>query len=147
MKNLVFLVLIALITTIPVSANAGKGGVGPCLATCIFGDTRIGLEMNEGKEIQTTDFINLVGSFTGIFPLNLYTAYDQGYKNSGATGCCVAMLWGNRAGRDFKTTKLRTKEIMMCVPGVCIIPAIMLPLEAMSGKTYAEVIEEEQLKR
>jgi len=38
----------------------GEGGAGPCLASACIGP-RVGLEMNEGKKIQTSEWIGLGG--------------------------------------------------------------------------------------
>ncbi|MFP4521845.1 MAG: hypothetical protein ACLFQK_06835 [Fibrobacterota bacterium] len=148
MKKVLMLGLF-LVILMPFAASA-KGGLAPCLATCVFGDTRLGLEMNEGKEIQTYDWLNLAGNVLSSFGggiLNLYVAYDVGYKAAGTKGCLSACLWGPRAGRDFNEVKIRKKEVMLCIPIVNIVPAVLIPLEAYSGKTYQQIIEEENLKR
>lgn len=146
-KKIVLVALMASMWVVPETVQA-KGGVGPCLATCIFSDTRIGLALNEGKEIETYDWITLASSFVGLTPVaKAYAAYENGYKQAGMTGFCVGYLWGPRPGRMFDEYKLRSKEIMLCIPCVQLYPMIALPCEAYNGKTLTEVIEEEGLKR
>jgi hypothetical protein len=145
-KKIIFTAVVLMIMSVNVSA---KGGAGPCLATCLLGDTRLGLAMNQGEQIETIDWINLASNFIPFVGpvLKLYVAYEAGYKPSGATGCCVAYIWGPRPGRMFTDYKLRTKEILLCIPVVNIYPIIALPCEAYNGKTLTEVIQEENLKR
>ncbi len=146
-KKLMMVALAVSVWAMPEVVQA-KGGAGPCLATCIFSDTRIGLAMNEGREIEQYDWINLAGNVIGISPVTrAYTAYENGYKQADMAGFCVGYLWGPRPGRMYDEYKLRSKEIMMCIPIVSCYPAIALPCEAYNGKTLAEVIEEEGLKR
>jgi hypothetical protein len=141
------------------------GGVGPCLATCFLGDSRIGLYMNEGKPIEGTDWLvfgaNIAGSVLGSalfssednpggtsIPIGSVIAGVDAYnKSKSAKGFCAGALWGRRSGAEINTTKIRTKEILMCIPIVNIYPCIAVPLEAYSGKTMSQVIEEENLKR
>jgi hypothetical protein len=129
------LLLFAAIVVCSFSSIQAAGGAGPCLATLLL-DPRLGLYMNEGKSIETNDFIRYL-----INPLGSYLAT----KDKGS--CCVAVFWGNRAGQEFKTYKLRSKEVLMCIPVVNIYPCIALPLEAYSGKTFADVVKEEGLTR
>lgn len=145
-------VLICSFTTI-----YAAGGAAPCLATCFLGDTRIGLYMNDGKPIETEDWIvfggNIVGGLIGDvihvgFPLgSLYGGYDAYKKSQEPLGFCMGAIWGRRSGSEIKTTKLRTKEILMCIPIIDIYPCIAVPLEAYSGKTMTQVIQEENLKK
>ncbi|MBN1984375.1 MAG: hypothetical protein JW795_22815 [Chitinivibrionales bacterium] len=133
---------------VQISKAEQTGGLGPCLATCLLGDTRIGLEMNEGKEIEDVDWIRALGSYVGLSIItNTWAAYNNGYKQAGFGGFCVGFLWGPRPGRMFNEYKLRTKEVLLCIPLVQCYPMIALPLEAFSGKTMSAVIEEENLKR
>jgi hypothetical protein len=147
------------------SLLAQKGGAGPCLATCFFGDPRIGFTMNEGQPIETVDWIRLGGSLVGgafgsvtdpaiagigsaiSLVTMVYASYETGYKYSDMPGFCVSVLWGNRPGKMFKEYKLRTKEILLCIPLVQCYPMIAIPLEAYNGKTMSDVIAEEGLKR
>jgi hypothetical protein len=128
------------------TSTQAAGGVGPCLATFLMPDKRIGLYMNEGKPIETLDWLILVMDYaTGLGPF--VSAYDAYSKSNSMKGCCVGLIWGRRAGGEINNTKLRTKEILMCIPIIDIYPCIALPLEAFGGKTMTQVIEEENLKR
>jgi hypothetical protein len=140
-------VLIALTMAVFAETSVqAAGGVAPCLATCLLGDARIGLYMNDGKPIETTDWIIFgldVVSGLGTF----VAAYDAYSKSNSMKGCCVGYFWGRRAGGEINNYKLRSKEILMCIPIVNIYPCIAIPLEAFGGKTMTQVIEEENLKR
>jgi hypothetical protein len=141
-----FLLLAAVATMFGVSSvQAEKGGVVPCLATCFMGDARIGLYMNEGNPIETDDWIVLVGNIVGLgWVYGGYKAYEKAQTGS---SFCVGAIWGRRAGSEFKSTKLRTKEVLMCIPCVNIYPCIAIPLEAFNGKTMSQVVQEEGLSR
>jgi hypothetical protein len=146
MKKLV-LIAIAIGVFAGTSVQAAAGGVWPCLATCFMGDPRIGLYMNDGKPVETLDWVRL---WLGIIPTELgpfVSAYDAYAQTSTIKGCCVGFFWGRRAGLEIQNYKLRTKEILLCIPIVNIYPCIALPLEAFGGKTMTQVIEEENLKR
>lgn len=155
------------------SSVQAAGGVGPCLATCFLGDSRIGLYMNEGKPIEGIDWLifgaNIVGGAiqSAVVP-PLYESESDGVKSTvsvtvpigsliagidaynksqSAKGFCAGALWGRRVGAEINNTKVRTKEILLCIPIVNLYPCIALPLEAYNGKTMSQVIEEENLKR
>ena len=97
--------------------------------------------MNEGKNVHLYDVLGLFAV------LRLIPAIDWGFGGGGPCGCCVALTISKRAGRDFRTTRLRGKEFLYFVPVLWFYPAIAIPLEAMSGKTWSEVVEQEKLKR
>jgi hypothetical protein len=141
-----YLLLAAVAAMFGVSSVQAAGGVVPCLATCFFGDPRIGLYMNEGKSVETDDWIslalNVIGGWGAIY--NGFKSYEK--ANDGAS-FCVGYIWGRRAGSEFKTTKLRTKEVLMCIPVVNIYPCIAIPFEAMGGKTMSQVVQDEGLSR
>jgi hypothetical protein len=167
-----YLLLAAVAAMFGVSSVQAAGGVAPCLATCFLGDARIGLYMNEGKPIETADWIVFGGNILGSaisqalppvyestsgnvttkvsisLPLgSLYGGYDAYQKSKSAKGFCAGVLWGRRVGGEINTTKVRTLEILECIPVVCIYPCIAIPFEAYNGKTMSQVIEEEGLKR
>jgi hypothetical protein len=145
MKKLLLLVAVLVASALS-SAQAAGGGVAPCLATCFLGDPRIGLYMNEGKSVETADWIVFLGN--DLVGLGwLYGGFDAYGKSKNAKGFCVGTIWGRRAGAEINTTKLRTKEILMCIPVIDLYPCIAIPLEAYSGKTMTEVIKEEGLTR
>lgn len=147
MKRVILLCLTALVFSSSVTL-AEKGGVAPCLATCFFGDTRIGLYMNEGKPIETDDWITLIGNVASRYAVgSLYSGYKAYEASNSGKGFCVGFLWGRRAGSEINTTKLRSKEILLCIPVIQLYPCVVIPLEAFDGKTMSEVIQEEGLKR
>jgi hypothetical protein len=170
MKKILFFMIAAL--TLGVSSVRAAGGMVPCLATCLLGDSRIGIYMNEGKQIENADWIvvggNLLGGAIGSvlppvyestdgnvtmkvsisLPLGrIYAGFDAYQKSKSAKGFCAGVLWGRRVGAEINTTKVRTLEILECVPVVCIYPCIALPMEAYNGKTMSQVIQEEGLAR
>ncbi len=156
MKKTLSVIVLLIAFMLPSTVKA-KGGAGPCLATCIFADTRIGLEMNEDKKIDNYDWIRFGGNFIAPMipvvggPLGMaatvYTSYKNGYEQAGAKGCCVGYIWGNRPGRMFKDYKLRSKEVMSCIPVVGICSYFSIMHDAYKGKTLTEIIKEENLKR
>jgi TolB-like protein len=123
-----------------VGTGREKGGMGPALASCCL-DPRLGYEMNEGKKVHLYDVLGLFAV------LRLVPAIDWGMGRGGACGCCLALTISKRAGRDFRKTRLRGKEILFFIPVLQWYPIIAVPLEAMSGKTWSEVVEEEGLTR
>ena len=139
------LVALTLMVFAETSVHAA-GGVAPCLATIFMGDIRIGLYMNDGKPVEGQDWLILgLNVLTGLGPF--VSAYEGYSKSQTMKGCCVGYFWGRRAGGEINNYKLRTKEILLCIPIINIYPCIALPLEAFSGKTMTQVIEEENLKR
>lgn len=141
-----FLLLAVVAAVFGVSSVQAAGGCAPCLATCILGDPRIGLYMNEGKSIETEDWIVFAGNV--LVGLGwVYAGINAYEKAQNAKGFCVGALWGRRAGSEINSTKLRTKEILLCIPILNIYPCIALPLEAFGGKTMSAVIQEEGLSR
>jgi hypothetical protein len=128
------------------SSAQAAGGIVPCIAPFLFEDVRIGLYINDGKEIETMDWIVLgMDILTGLGPF--VSAYDAYSKSNSMKGCCVGYFWGRRAGGEINTYKLRSKEILMCIPVVNIYPCIAIPCEGFSGKTMTQVIADENLKR
>ncbi|MBU4444051.1 hypothetical protein KJ656_03070 [bacterium] len=133
-----------------------KGGVVPCLASCLIGP-RVGLEMNEGIKINTSEYIALGGSVIGpavsgnigtLISMGTkgYMAYDMGNKN-GFEGILASFCLGPRIGNELDYRKIRTIEWLRLVPCVCIYPAIAIPLQAYNGKTMTEIEVEEGLRK
>lgn len=145
MKKVLLAVCVAAIGAI--SSVQAAGGAVPCLATCFIGDSRIGLYMNEGKQIQTDDWIRFAGNYLVGSLGSIYSGYKSFEKTQKGTSFCVGYLWGQRAGSEFTTTKLRTKEVLMCIPVLNLYPCVSIPLEAFSGKTMSDVIKDEGLTR
>jgi hypothetical protein len=117
----------------PVNAQEQKGGMGPCLASCCLGP-RIGLEMNEGKSVETLEILGLF-----FFPLRSIPGFQKAGAAGGFVGCC----FGPRVGAQFNERKIRTMEILQLV----LVGTIMIGLEAKNGKTMTEIEAAENLKK
>jgi len=136
-------------------AYAGEGGFAPCLASCLIGP-RVGLEMNEGKQIETSEWIMLGGQVIGAAPVigqiaavgtRAYNAYVMGAQKNGFEGALASFFLGSRVGNELDTRKIRTKEWLQLIPCVCIYPLITIPLEAYNGKTMSEIEAKEGLRK
>ncbi len=134
---------------------AENGGFVPCLASCLIGP-RVGLEMNEGRDIETSEWIMLGGTLISAAPVvgqiaatgtRAYNAYVMGAKKNGLEGGLASFFLGSRIGNELDTRKIRTKEWLQLVPCVCIYPMITIPLEAFSGKTMTDIEVEEGLRK
>ena len=125
----------------PVYAQSTKGGVGPMLGSCLLGP-RIGLEMNEGEEIQLMEVLPLI---TGVF--RLWISYDYGYNAAGYKGFLASCCIGPRVGKEFNERKIRDREFLYPIPIVNLYPWITIGIEAYQGKTMTEIAEEENLTR
>ena len=136
------IVLLAVILATPVFA--AEGGIGPMLGSCCLGP-RIGLEMNEGKEIEMLEFGRIVPSVGEI--IHLYVAYDYGYKTAGNKGFLASCCIGPRVGQQFDKRKIREIEKLLPIPIVQLYPWVMIGLEAYAGKTMTEIASEENLAR
>ncbi len=134
------------------TATVSKGGINPCLASCCIGP-RVGLEMNEGKEITTSEWIGFGSSFLGVVNPSLptigraYRAYDMGGKTNSMEGFFYSFCLGPRIGNEIDHRKVRTKEWLLLVPCVNLYPAITIPLEAYNGKTMSEIEVKENLRK
>lgn len=138
--------------------KSDRGGFVPCLATCLVGP-RVGLEMNEGKELYDTEWIllgaNVLGSVVGptsIGPLvstagRLYAAYEMGGKKNGFKGALASYFIGPRVGYELHYRKIRRKELFLIIPCINIIPAVSIALEAYHGMTMSEIEKKENLRR
>ena len=134
------------------TATVSKGGINPCLASCCIGP-RVGLEMNEGKEIVTSEWIGFGGSFLYLVHSSLpmigraYMAYDRGATTNGVEGFFASYFLGPRVGNELDHRKIRTMEWLRLVPCVNIYPAIAISLEAYNGKTMSEIEVKENLRK
>ena len=128
----------------PVYAQSTKGGVGPMLGSCCLGP-RIGLEMNEGQEIQIVEILPLLPYVGGVF--RVWLAYDYGYKAAGDKGFLASCCIGPRVGKEFNERKIRDREFLYPIPIVNLYPWITIGIEAYQGKTMTEIAEEENLTR
>lgn len=135
----------------------GKGGLEPCLASACIGP-RVGLEMNEGYPIESSEWIGfggpIAGSFVGGSLGNLislgskgYMAYDRGYLNNDVAGFLASYFIGPRVGAQLGQRKIRTVEWLRLIPCVNIYPCIVIPLAAFQGKTMSEIEVAEGLRK
>ena len=161
MKKLLLLVILVFVFAGLAFAQQGEkteksGGVVPCLATCLIGP-RVGLEMNEGVKVNTSEYIALGGLVIGpavggnigtLISMGTkgYMAYDMGGKN-GFKGILGSYCLGPRIGNELDYRKIRTKEWLIIVPCACIYPMITIPLEAYKGKTMTEIEVAEGLRK
>ncbi|MDI6793713.1 MAG: hypothetical protein QME81_12760 [bacterium] len=121
-----------------------KGGAGPFFGSCCVGP-RIGLEMNEGVEVELMEVLRLAPYVGGL--IHLYVSYDYGYKAAGEKGFLASCCIGPRVGKEFNERKIRTKEWMRLIPVVGLVPHVMIAIEAGQGKTMTEIEQEENLKK
>ncbi len=125
-------------------AQAAEGGIGPMLGSCCLGP-RIGLEMNEGQEIEIMEVLPLIPYAGGVF--RLWLSYDYGYKAAGGKGFLASCCIGPRVGKQFNERKLRSIEKLYPIPIVNLYPWIVIGLEALDGKTMEQIEQEENLRR
>jgi len=142
------------------TGTEGKGGLGPCVASCCIGP-RVGLEMNEGVDIYQSEWIALGGALVGgsasgvgapigsmiSVATRAYMAYEMGAKPNGLEGALASYFLGPRVGNELDTRKIRTMEWLRLVPCVNIYAGLMISLEAYNGKTMSEIEVKESLRR
>ena len=139
MKHILITLVVALtiLISISVPAVAKKGGCVPATVSCCIGP-RVGLEMNEGKQVETSEWLRLI--CIGWF-INCYEAYDK----NGCMGCLLEGFIGARVGREYDSRNVRTIEwISLLLPGVS---NLIIAVEAYSGKTMTEIEASEHLKK
>ena len=156
MKKIAVSLLVVLMLFAGTGLHAEEGGVLPCLASCLVGP-RVGLEMNEGKEIQKSEWIGVIGGYFGnmvpiIGPLvslgcRGYMAYDMGYVPNEFGGFAASFCLGPRVGNELHYRKIRNKEWLLLIPCINIYPLISIPLEAYHGKTMTEIEQKEGLRK
>ncbi|MBN1293182.1 MAG: hypothetical protein JXB48_15195 [Candidatus Latescibacteria bacterium] len=133
-----------MIFTAAISTQAADGGFGPMLGSCCLGP-RIGLEMNEGQEIEIMEVLPILPYVGGIF--RLWLSYDYGYKAAGGKGFLASCCIGPRVGKEFGERKLRSIEKLYPIPIINLYPWIAIGIEAYQGKTMVEIEKAENLKR
>ena len=161
-KFLLGLCLLAIMS----STLSAKGGVGPFLASCFLGP-RVGLEMNDGSQVRTMEWIALAGNLVcgvggvinGIEPamgrtmnearsaerlggtaVRAVRPKEKGGVGPFLAGCCL----GPRVGLELNDGRnIRLIEWLCLIPLVRIVPAI----EAASGRTMSEITITEGLDR
>ena len=135
---------------VPLSALAdtpAKGGAGPFFASCCIGP-RVGLEMNEGKEIKGAEWVR---AFAGFVPyiggiIWLVVVVMQG-SNTGFNGVMAECCIGPRVGMELKERRIRSIEWASAIPLIGIIPRIMISSDAARGSTMSEIEVKENLKQ
>ncbi len=134
----------------------GKGGLGPCLASACIGP-RVGLEMNEGKQIAFNEWLGIPGAALAIYTvgnpisviimvLRSYMALGTGGKTNGVPGFFASCL-GPRIGTELGERRIRDKEWQLLIPCVNISPFISISMEAFQGKTMTEIEVAEGLRK
>ena len=148
MRNMSVVVALVLVLSVVsgVLAEEEKERPIPGLVSCILGP-RIGLEMNEGEEVEDIEWAMLLDYVATGGLVRLYVAYDHGYKSAELSGCLASWCLGPRVGRELPERKIRTKEWLQCIPVVGIVPRALIALEAYHGKTMTEIAEEEGLSK
>lgn len=137
MKGVIALTLVLLLL-VTASAMAGeKGGCVPATLGCFLGP-RIGLEYNEGKPVETTEWLRLI--VIGAF-INDYEAFEK----NGCVGCLLEHFLGPRVGRQYDYRNVRTLEWIGLVASP--IPQVIMAFEAYQGKTMTEIEQEENLRK
>jgi len=119
------------------TSTKGKGGCMPAFTSCVLGP-RIGLELNEGIPIETTEWLRLIG--IGVI-INDYEAYQK----NGCVGCLLENFLGPRVGKQCDRRGVRTIEWISLV--LASIPRLYMALEAFDGKTMTQIEEEEHLAK
>ena len=158
------LVLITLFAGMILQAEE-TGGIKPFLASCCIGP-RVGLEMNEGEKVTTSEKAALIGQIVGpciggclffIPPLSGctmgcitlgtrgYMAYDMGAKENGITGFFASCCLGPRVGAELGERKIRIYEWLSF--NGCCIGRILTGFEAFQGKTMTEIEVKEGLRK
>lgn len=138
MKRLVAITLAMLVlTAVSASAAEKKGGCMPAALGCLLGP-RIGLEYNEGKPVETTEWLRLV--WIGAI-INCY----QAFQKNGCVGCLLEGFIGPRVGRQWNYRNVRMMEWLGLI--VSPIPQIIMAFEAYEGKTMLEIEKAENLRK
>ncbi len=141
---LLCVVLFGVISAVSVQAQGSEGGIGPMLGSCCLGP-RIGLEMNEGQDIDIMEVLPLAPYVGGL--IRLYVSYDYGYKAAGEKGFLASCCLGLRIGKELNERKIRSKEWLVLIPVVNLYPWITTGIEAYQGKTMTEIEKDENLSR
>ena len=139
---MVCLCMLAALVPAPVHS---AGGAGPFFASCCIGP-RVGLEMNEGKSIKSIEWTAFIVNLF-LAPIgNLIAAISLGGPN-GTGGFFASCCIGPRVGEQLKKRRIRTWEWLRLVPVVNIVSAVVVAVEAGSGKTMVDIESKESLKK
>ncbi|MDY6787533.1 MAG: hypothetical protein SVK54_05345 [candidate division WOR-3 bacterium] len=144
-KLVVSLMIISVLSTTTLAAgplfsiDKQDGGIVPMALSCLV-DPRLGLMANEkAVNFDLMDILRFVPTINFLVMFgNAYT----GFKNQGITGCCIGPF-GYHTAHSLDKYKPRTKEWMSYI----LIGWIMIGMEANSGKTWSEVVKEENLRK
>jgi len=110
-----------------------KGGVVPCVVSWFVGP-RVGLEMNEGKDIEMLEILGVVIPIVRAVP---------GFQSAGVTGGLIGCCLGPRVGAQYNERNVRTMEWLQ----LCVVGRIMIPIEAFQGTTMSEIEAKEGLRK
>lgn len=132
-----FLVLFVLFMVASYSQVEARGGLRPCLASCCFGDPRLGYYMNQGEGVETTDWITCLFRPAG--------AFLTGGRENGVGGFLISCFFGNRAGQHWDRYNLRIWEILGLF--FAPIPQWYMYFEQFQGKTWDEVVAAEGARK
>lgn len=136
-KGLLLLVLLSGLSLPQCMSAEKKGGLVPAALTCCFGP-RVGLEYNEGKPVEASEWLRFV--FIGEV-MNCLEAYQK----NGCAGCILEGFIGPRVGREYDRRDVRTLEwIGLATAG---LSNIIIVFEAFEGKTMTEVEQQEHLSK
>lgn len=149
-KKTVIVMLLVSIVTVSLfsgplfSMDKQKGGVLPCLVS-LFLDPRLGYQMNE-KAINVDlmhllKFVPVIGQFVVLY--NGYTGY---MKSKSFDGCCIG-FFGYTTANMMDTTKGRTVEWLFYLPIANLYSLFVVISETMGGKTWSQVVTQENLRR
>ncbi len=132
MKKWIVSVLILIFLITGLSAGE-KGGVIPCVVSFFVGP-RVGLEMNEGKDIEMLEILGVIIPIVRAVP---------GFQAAGVQGAVIGCCLGPRIGSEYNQRKVRTMEWLQ----LCCVGRIMIPFEAFQGKTMTEIEAKEGLRK
>lgn len=124
----------------PVGGSGGSGAKGGCGPGCValFIGPRVGLEMNDGKPVETAEWLRLIG--IGILINNC-----EAFQQNGCVGCLLENFLGPRVGRQYHYRNVRVMEWIQLV--VSPIPQLIMAFEAYGGKTMTEIEAQEHLSK
>ena len=161
MKKVILVSILIVLLVGLTFAQEKKGGVAPCLASCLVGP-RVGLEMNEGQDVYQSEWIALGGALVGgamggavgaglggaiATGTRAYNAYEMGAKPNGFEGALASFFLGSRVGNELHYRKVRTVEWLTLVPCIQIVPIAIIALEAFNGQTMTEIEVKEGLRK
>ncbi len=119
------------------NAAEKKGGIGPACVACCIGP-RVGLQMNDGKPVESAEWLRLV--WIGAIINDV-----QAYQKNGCVGCLLENFLGPRVGRQYNKYNVRTMEWLSLI--ISPIPQAIAALDAYNGKTWSQIVQQEHLQK